>query len=60
MWSSNDADIVTVNKNGEITTAARGEATVTAADRRNQLHKGVAMVTLGSCGIFFLSEYLFS
>jgi len=45
MWSSNDADIVTVNKNGEITTAARGEAIVTAADRRNQLHKGVATVT---------------
>lgn len=44
IWSSNDADIVTVNKNGEITTAAKGEATVTAADRRNQLHKGVAKV----------------
>ncbi|XP_053384665.1 nuclear pore membrane glycoprotein 210-like [Mercenaria mercenaria] len=44
MWSSNDAEVVTVNKYGEISTSARGEAEVTASDRRNQLHKGLAQV----------------
>lgn len=44
MWSSNDVSVVTVNKYGEITTSARGEAEVTASDKRNQLHKGLAQV----------------
>ncbi|KAL4239762.1 hypothetical protein ACF0H5_000565 [Mactra antiquata] len=44
MWSTNDAGVVTVNKYGEIVTSAHGEAEITASDRRDSLHKGLALV----------------
>ncbi|WAR01840.1 PO210-like protein, partial [Mya arenaria] len=44
IWSSNDPTVATVNKYGEVTTSNLGETEVTAADRRNTLHKGTAKI----------------
>ena len=46
MWSSDNVDMVTVNKRGEITTLRQGSGVVTAADKRNQLHTGSAQVKM--------------
>ena len=45
MWSSDNIDMVTVDKKGEIITLRQGSAVVTAADKRNQLHTGSAQVS---------------
>ena len=44
VWSSDNAEMVSVDKSGEITTLRKGSAVVTAADKRNQLHTGSAQV----------------
>lgn len=45
IWSSNNLDTTSVNVRGEITTGNLGQSVVTAADTRNQAHKGSATVS---------------
>ena len=44
VWSSSNVETTTVNTKGEITTGARGEAQITAADAKNRAHTGFAKV----------------
>ncbi|VDI43866.1 nuclear pore complex protein Nup210, partial [Mytilus galloprovincialis] len=44
IWSSNNLDTTSVNVRGEITTSNLGKSTVTAADTRNQAHKGSSTI----------------
>jgi hypothetical protein len=45
IWSSNNLDTTSVNVRGEITTGNLGQSVVTAADTRNQAHKGSVTVS---------------
>ncbi|XP_063400570.1 nuclear pore membrane glycoprotein 210-like [Mytilus trossulus] len=44
IWSSNNLDTTSVNVRGEITTSNLGKSIVTAADTRNQAHKGSSTI----------------
>ncbi|CAC5367420.1 NUP210 [Mytilus coruscus] len=44
IWSSNNLETTSVNVRGEITTSNLGKSIVTAADTRNQAHKGSSTI----------------
>jgi len=47
VWKSSLPSVTAVNVVGEITTGETGLANITAADTRNQVHTGTAVVSTG-------------